>query len=50
MLRGDAESFEELLQKVLRENVSVHDTAYPETFYHGMMLGFSVLLADRYEI
>ncbi len=50
MKAGNATAFESHLQRILRESVSVHDTAYPETFYHGMMLGFSVLLADQYEI
>ena len=50
MLDGNQERFANLLQKILRENVSAHDAAYPETFYHGMMLGFSLLLNDRYDI
>ena len=50
MLCGDKDGFADTLRFILRENASVHDTAYPETFYHGMMLGFSLLLDGRYEI
>ena len=50
MVRGNKERFANILQKILRENVSIHDAAYPETFYHGMMLGLSLLMEGRYEI
>ena len=50
MREGDVKTFEMLLAKILRENVGIHDTAYPENFYHGMMLGFSVLLDSLYEV
>ncbi len=50
MLCGNKDDFADTLRLILRENVSVHDAAYPETFYHGMMLGFSLLLDGRYEI
>ena len=50
MLCGNKDDFADTLRLILLENVSVHDAAYPETFYHGMMLGFSLLLDGRYEI
>ena len=50
MLCGNKEDFADTLRFILQENVSIHDAAYPETFYHGMMLGFSLLLDGRYEI
>ena len=50
MLCGNKDDFADTLRLILRENVGIHDAAYPETFYHGMMLGFSLLLDGRYEI
>ena len=50
MLDGNKNGFEDTLRFILLENVGIHDTAYPETFYHGMMLGFSLLLDGTYEI
>ena len=50
MVNGQSASFDSYLQKILRESVSIHDTAHPETFYHGMMLGFSVLLSESYDV
>ena len=50
MVRGNKDRFADSLRHILLKNVSVHDAAYPESFYHGMMLGFSLLLEGRYEI
>ena len=50
MLEGDAELFRRRLQKILLEHVSMYDAAYPESFYHGMMLGFSVLMEGSYRV
>ena len=50
MLDGDTELFALRLQSILKETVSVHDTAQPETFYHGLMLGLTVLLSDTYTV
>ena len=44
MLAGEAERFEMNLELILRNYVSYHDAANGESFYHGMMLGFCVLL------
>ncbi|WP_294158391.1 AAA family ATPase [uncultured Selenomonas sp.] len=50
MQNGDGASFQEDLQMVLRDMVSYHDAAHPESFYHGLMLGLSVWLERRYHI
>lgn len=50
MQEGDAESFQKCLQTVLRDMVSFHDAAQPESFYHGLILGLSVWLDKRYFI
>ena len=48
MLKGNAVLFEEDLNRILRNSVSYHDAANGESFYHGMMLGFCVLLKDSH--
>ena len=48
MLKGNAVLFEEDLNRILRNSVSYHDAASGESFYHGMMLGFCVLLKDTH--
>ncbi len=48
MLAGDLDEFDMNLESILRNNVSYHDTANGESFYHGMMLGFCVLLKDTH--
>lgn len=48
MLKGNAVLFEEDLKRILRNSVSYHDAANGESFYHGMMLGFCVLLKDTH--
>ena len=48
MLKGNAFLFEEDLNRILRNSVSYHDAANGESFYHGMMLGFCVLLKDTH--
>ena len=48
MLSGNAVLFEDDLNRILRNSVSYHDAANGESFYHGMMLGFCVLLKDTH--
>ena len=48
MLAGKTEDFEINLEQILRNFVSYHDASNGESFYHGMMLGFCVLLKDTY--
>ena len=48
MLKGNAVLFEEDLNRILRNSVSYHDAANGESFYHGMRLGFCVLLKDTH--
>lgn len=50
MLVEAAEDFEMNLEQILRNYVSYNDAANGESFYHGMMLGFFVLLNDAYVI
>ena len=50
MQRGDADNFQGTLQAVLKNMVSFHDAAQPESFYHGLMLGLTVWLERRYRI
>ena len=51
MVSGDAETFRNRLQKILTGIVSYHDAAHnPENFYHGLMLGFSVLMSGSYRV
>ena len=51
MLAGDVETFQSRLQKILSGIVSYHDAARnPENFYHGLMLGFAVLMSGSYRV
>ena len=50
MTTGDTDGFSEHLSCILQDFVSYHDTAQPESFYHGLMLGFSVLLDGKYRV
>lgn len=50
MLKGKTSLFASYLKRVLRESVSVYDAAKPESFYHGLMLGITVWLEQRYII
>ena len=50
MVSGDAATFQNRLQKILTGIVSYHDTAQPESFYHGLLLGLSVLLDGEYRV
>lgn len=51
MTDGRAKDFSEKLSKVLLDSVSYNDVAKkPENFYHGLLLGLSVLLSDEYRI
>ncbi|MGM9539105.1 AAA family ATPase [Anaerovibrio sp.] len=48
MLSGNVRAFESVLATIVRNNVSCYDAANGESFYHGMMLGFCVLLKDTH--
>ena len=50
MTTGSAEDFATYLSELLRDFVSYHDTAQPESFYHGLLLGLSVLLDGEYRV
>ncbi|MBQ1914249.1 MAG: PD-(D/E)XK nuclease domain-containing protein, partial [Selenomonadaceae bacterium] len=50
MTEGKAGLFRKHLEKILKDSVSYHDTAQPESFYHGLILGFSVLMEDEYRV
>ncbi|MBR3457901.1 MAG: AAA family ATPase, partial [Selenomonadaceae bacterium] len=50
MASGDVAGFSEVLSEILRDFVSYHDIAQPETFYHGLMLGLSVLMEGDYRV
>ena len=50
MADGDAVGFSENLSDILRDFVSFYDTAQPESFYHGLLLGFAVLMEGRYRV
>ena len=51
MVSGDAATFQNRLQKILTGIVSYHDAANnPENFYHGLMLGFAVLMSGSYRV
>ena len=50
MTAGKASVFQKHLRKILRDMVSYHDTAQPESFYHGLMLGLTVLMEGEYRV
>ena len=50
MTAGDGEGFLENLSDLLRDFVSYHDIAQPESFHHGLLLGLSVLLDGEYRV
>ncbi len=51
MVSGDAATFRNRLQKILTGIVSYHDAANnPENFYHGLLLGFAVLMSGSYRV
>ena len=50
MAAGDVEGFQDRLSTILRDMASFHDTAHPESFYHGLMLGLSVLMEGEYRV
>ncbi|MBQ1509555.1 MAG: AAA family ATPase [Selenomonadaceae bacterium] len=50
MAKGTTEDFAKYLSELLRDFVSYHDAAQPESFYHGLILGFSVLMEDEYRV
>ena len=52
MTKGDTVHFENALHEILLSIVSYFDTALnkKEAFYHGLMLGLSLFLEDKYYI
>ena len=51
MVSGDVATFRNRLQKILTGIVSYHDATHnPENFYHGLMLGFAVLMSGSYRV
>ena len=50
MAEGNVELFRTRLAQILAGNVSCYDTANRESFYHGLMLGFCILLAKSYDV
>ena len=51
MTEGDVAGFSENLSDILRDFVSYHDAArHPENFYHGLLLGLSVLMNGSYRV
>ncbi len=50
MTSGDAEGFSESLSDILKDFTSYHDTAQSESFYHGLMLGLTVLMEGEYRV
>lgn len=51
MVAGDVQTFQSRLQKILSGIISFHDAAKnPENFYHGLLLGLSVLMSGSYRI
>ena len=50
MTEGRTEVFQKQMKRILRDMVSFHDTAQPESFYHGLLLGLSVWLEGRYRV
>jgi len=50
MAEGDTQEFAENLSDILRDFVSYHDASQPESFYHGLLLGFSVLMDGKYKV
>ena len=50
MAEGNTAKFSQTLAELLRDFVSCHDAAQPESFYHGLMLGLSVLMEGEYRV
>ena len=50
MQAGDAEEFQRRLQGIVRRAVSSFDTAQQESFYHGLMLGFTLYYESDYRV
>ena len=48
--QGNAETFQRILQGILRRAVSAHDAAKPESFYHGLMLGCALFYEKDYRV
>ena len=48
MLSGQHDKFQKILQSILIKNASFYDTH--ESFYHGLLLGLTTLLNDKYTI
>ena len=51
MTEGNTDDFAEYLSELLVDFVSIHDLDHsPESFYHGLLLGFSILLEGQYRV
>ena len=50
MTAGKTAAFQKHLERILRDMVSFHDTAQPEAFHHGLMLGLTVLMEGEYRV
>lgn len=50
MMDGNTSLFATYLKQILLESVSIYDTAKPESFYHGFMLGMTVWLSKDFTI
>ena len=48
--QGDAEEFQRIFQGILLRAVSSQDTADPESFYHGLMLGCALYYENDYHV
>lgn len=48
MCIGNKDNIEKILSKLLIKYASFHDTANHESFYHGFMLGLSILAEDKF--
>lgn len=48
--QGRAEDFQRIFQGILMRAVSSQDTAHPESFYHGLMLGCVLYYENDYRV
>ena len=51
MTEGNVQDFAEYLSELMTDFISIHDLDHsPESFYHGLLLGFSILLEGQYRV
>lgn len=50
LLHGDGSAFQDKLQQLILQFVSVYDAANRESFYHGFLLGMTALLVPEYQV